>query len=257
MIKIFVIDDEPGLCDAIQKTFMYIGFSVMTSTDPLKAMDLIDKERPQIVLLDIIMPRMSGIDLLRQIKQRFPDIIVIMVTACHDDKSFQDAMAAGAEAFITKPFSRNYLRDVVVQKIADLLDDRGRMEVPTILLVDDEADFRETIRDFISNRYECVIQEASEGVSAIDAVRQLRPDIVFLDIKMPGLSGLDVIGRIHEIDPALKIVVISAWKSAEVVSKAISMGAADYISKPVSLAAFQEKLKTQLISLGKLKVRQG
>lgn len=257
MIKIFVVDDEPGLCDVIQKTFTYIGFSVLTATDPRNAMSVMEQERPQIVVLDIVMPYADGQTLLEQIKRRFPETIVIMVTARHDQKTRETALAAGADAFLTKPFSRNYLRDVVVQKIADLLDRSGCMEVPSLLVVDDEAEFRATIRDFISNRYQCVIQEAAQGEEAIEMVKRSSPDIIFLDIKMPGLSGLDVIGRLRETSPSSKIIVISAWKSAEVVSRAVSMGAADYLSKPISLAAFHEKLKTTLLSLGKLKPKEG
>ena len=253
MIKMLVVDDEPGVCDVIKKTFTYIGFSVFSATTAKKANVVIEKERPQIIFLDIIMPDIDGIDLLKEIKQKYPDTIVLMVTAKHDEATRNAAISAGADEFITKPFSRNYLRDVVVQKIGDVLNEKGHMQVPTLLLVDDEAEFRKTIKDFIGNRYECVIEEAAEGTAAIEAVERIKPDIIFLDIKMPGLSGIDVIAQIKEISPLSRIIVVSAWKSAEVVSQAIAKGATDYISKPVSLPAFNEKLKTTLISLGKLK----
>ena len=256
MIKILVVDDEPGVCDVIKKTFTYIGFSVFTATTAKKALTIIEKETPRIVFLDIIMPDIDGIDLLKEIKQKYPDIIVIMVTAKHDDETRNAAIAAGADEFITKPFSRNYLRDVVVQKIGDVLDKGGHMQTPAILLVDDEEEFRKTIRDFICNRYECSVNEAGDGETAIALVEKISPDIILLDIKMPGLSGIDVIGEIKKISPQSKVIVISAWKSSEVVSQAISMGATDYISKPVSLSVFGEKLKTALISLGKLKEKK-
>ncbi|MEW5896030.1 MAG: response regulator [Candidatus Omnitrophota bacterium] len=253
MIKMLVVDDEAGVCDVIRKTFTYIGFSVFAATTAKKALAIIEKEHPQIVFLDILMPDVDGIELLKEIKARYSDLIVIMVTAKQDRETREAAIAAGADGFITKPFSRNYLRDAVVHKIGDVLNRKGRMQIPSLLLVDDEEEFRKTMRDFIGRRYECVIDEASEGAQAVDQVQRLKPDIILLDIKMPGLSGIDVITRIKDISPSSKVIVISAWKSGEVVSQAVGMGAADYISKPVSLTAFDEKLKTLLISLGKLR----
>ena len=208
------------------------------------------------MFLDIVMPDIDGIDLLKEIKRKYPDTIVIMVTARNDEETKNAAVSAGADEFITKPFSRNYLRDVVVAKIGDVLDQKGRMRIPTLLLVDDEEEFRKTIREFISNRYECVIGEAAEGAAALEAAGRINPDIIFLDIKMPGLSGMDVIAQIKAVSPSARVIVISAWKSAEVVAQAVANGAADYISKPVSLTAFNEKLKTTLISLGKLKEKK-
>jgi len=255
MIKILVVDDETGICDTIKKTFAYIGFSVLTATTGQKALKILDKERPKIVFLDVLIPDRSGLDLLQEIKQRDPGVIVIMVTAKGDGETRAQAEAFGADEFVVKPFSRNYLRDVVVQKIGEVLDKGGHMKVPSILLVDDEQEFRKTIREFISNRYECQIEEAGDGPGAVDAAKRIQPDVIFLDIKMPGFSGIEVIQEIKKISPQSRMIVLSAWKSAEVVSQAIHTGAADYLSKPVSLAALNEKLKTVLISLGKLKVK--
>ncbi len=252
MIKMLVVDDEPGICDVIKKTFTYIGFSVFSATTVKRALDMMERERPQIVFLDIVMSD-GGIDVLKEIKRTHPDTMVIMITVKHDEATRNAAIAAGADEFITKPFSRNYLRDVVVQKIGNVLNAKGHTQAPVLLLVDDEDEFRKTLKDFIGHRYECVMEEAAEGAAAIAAVERIKPDIIFLDIKMPGLSGMDVITQIKDVSPLSKIIIISAWKSAEVVSQAISKGATDYLSKPISLSVLNEKLKWMLIRLGKMK----
>lgn len=256
MIKILVVDDEPGICDSIKRTFTYIGFFVLTARTGQQALAVFEKERPQIVFLDIFLPDANGIELLTQMKKADPGVIVMMVTARQDDQTREQAAVAGADEFIIKPFSQNYLRDTVVQKIGDVLDRGGHAKVPVILLVDDEQEFRVTIRDFIMGRYECVIEESADGAQALVMAGRLHPDIIFLDIKMPGVSGIEVISEMAQVSPGSKVIVISAWKSAEVVSRAVSLGAADYISKPVSLAAFGEKLKALLISMGKYKVKK-
>lgn len=252
MIKILVVDDEAGICDSIKQIFTYIGFSVFTATTGAKALNIFEKEKPKIIFLDIIMPDVDGLDLLKKIKQIDPASIVIMVTARQEKDVEEKALALGADEFIRKPFSRNYLRDVVVQKIKEVLDKGGHMQKPHILVVDDEQAVRETIRDFISPRYECDIDLAGDGSEAIKKVTEIKPDIILLDIKMPGMSGIDAITEIKKLSPSSKIIVVSAWKSADVVSQAIARGAVDYLGKPLSLAALAEKLQGALMSIGKL-----
>lgn len=252
MIKLLVVDDEAGICESIKQIFTYVGFSVFTATTAKKALKIIDRDKPKIIFLDILMPDVDGIDLLKQIKSIDPKAIVIMVTARQDEEAKEKSLKAGADEFITKPFSHNYLRDVVLQKIKDVLDKGGHMQKPSILIVDDEKEARDNLKNYIEPRFVCDIEEAADALTSIEKTKSLKPDIVLLDIKMPGMSGIDAIGEIKKESPDSKIIVISAWKSSEAVSQAIRAGASDYIGKPISLSAFGEKLRSVLISRGKL-----
>jgi YesN/AraC family two-component response regulator len=252
MIKILVVDDEEGICDNIKQIFTYIGFSVFTATTAKKALSVFEKEKPKVIFLDIIMPDVDGLELLKKFKEADPTCIVIMVTASQDEVVKQKALQLRADEFIRKPFSRNYLRSVVMEKIKDVLDKGGHMQKPNILIVDDEKDILEGTRSFLSYRYECNIETADNGEEAIEKVKTFKPDVILLDIKMPGISGIEVISVIKKINPASKIIVISAWKSAEVVNQAIAKGAVDYMGKPLSLAALSDKMQSVLVSIGKL-----
>lgn len=252
MIKILIVDDEPGVCDVIEKTFKFIGFSVFTATNANKAMNLFKKEKPRIIFLDILLEESDGFDLLKGFKQIDPGVIVIMVTALKDEETRNKALKFGADEFVTKPFSHNYLRDVVVQKIKDVLDKGGHMQKPSFLIVDDEKEARDNLKNFIEPRFVCDIEEAGDGKTAIEKVKKVQPDIILLDIKMPGISGIEVIVEIKKISPQSRIIVVSAWKSADAVNQAIKKGASDYIGKPISLSALGERLKVALISMGKL-----
>jgi DNA-binding response OmpR family regulator len=256
MIRILVIDDESGICDVIAKTFTYIGFNVSTATSAARARAVFLKERPRIVFLDLLLGDADGLDLLDEFKKADPGVIVIVVTARSDHAVEAAALAHGADEFITKPFSRNYLRDVVTAKIHGVLDKGGDMRRPKILLVDDEEDLRAGVRQYIALRFDADILEARDVPEALLKVREAGPDVVFLDIKMPGMSGLDAIRVMKELSPSARIVVVSAWQSAEVVSRAVSLGAEDYLGKPVSLAALGEKLKGILLSRGQLILRK-
>ena len=252
MIKILIVDDEQIICDSIKKPFSYIGFTVFTATTAKKALSIFEKNKPKIIFLDIVMPDVNGLDLLKKFKQSDPGVIVIMVTAKGDEATRQKALKAGADEFMSKPFSFDDLRVVSIQKIEKLLGKAGQMRKPFILIVDDEEKARSNLKNFISPRYECDIAEANDGESAIEKVKEIRPDVILLDIRMPGISGMDALEEIKRVSPDSRIIVISAWGSPDVATKAIELGAFDYLNKPVDFKIFQERFDPALISMGKL-----
>jgi len=252
MIKILVVDDEPGVCDAIKKVFTYIGFTVFIATTANKAIELMKKEKPKIIFLDILMPDGNGLDLLKQIKRIDNNTVVLIVTGKKDKETREKALQLGADEFIGKPCSVRYLRDVVAQKIEKVMQKKREMEKPSILIVDDMEDARKTLVDFISKRFDADIYEAENASTGLDAIKNNVPDIIFLDINMPGSNGIDMIKEIKEITQEPKIIVVSAWKSGDVVKKAIDTGANDFIFKPLQLSIFRQKLREHLVSIGKL-----
>ncbi len=120
MIKILAVDDEAGVCESISQTFSYIGFTVFTATTGKKALSVFKKEKPKIIFLDILMPDVDGLDLLKEFKELDPKVMVIMVTAKGDEAMRQKATALGADDYMTKPFSFDDLRIVATQKIKEI-----------------------------------------------------------------------------------------------------------------------------------------
>lgn len=121
MITLLVVDDEPGICDFIDDFFTRRGHKVVSATDPKKVLGLVEKEKPQVILMDILMPHLSGIDLVKQIRQKSKTTKIVMVTIADTDEMKQKAKAAGADDFIRKPFEVDYLENVVMKKIQELL----------------------------------------------------------------------------------------------------------------------------------------
>ena len=121
MIKLLAVDDEPGICDILKKTFAPVGFKVLTATNGSEALALVKKEKPKIVFLDIRMLGMSGLEVLREIKKIDASIKVIMVTVVDDDETREQAKKLGADEFIVKPFVSDYLEEVVRRQVADLI----------------------------------------------------------------------------------------------------------------------------------------
>lgn len=121
MERILVVDDEVEVCNTLKKFLALKGYEVYTALDGETAVSKTKEVRPHIVLLDIIMPGMSGIDTLKEIKKVDPTVGVIMVTAVVDEEQAKKALKLGAYEYITKPIDLNYLETVVMVKVVDLL----------------------------------------------------------------------------------------------------------------------------------------
>jgi two-component system chemotaxis response regulator CheY len=101
-----------------------------------------------------------------------------------------------------------------------------------ILVVDDAAFMRMMIKDIlIKNNFE-VVGEASDGFEAVEKYKELRPDLVTLDITMPELDGIGALKEIKKIDPAARVIMCSAMGQQAMVIDAIQAGAKDFIVKP-------------------------
>jgi DNA-binding response OmpR family regulator len=103
MIKILVVDDEKDVCDFVQCFFSLRGYKVFTANNGEEAIGITEKEDPLIVLQDIKMPGIDGIETLRRMKQKRPNNRVIMVTGLDDTQRMKEATELGADGYITKP----------------------------------------------------------------------------------------------------------------------------------------------------------
>jgi putative two-component system response regulator len=103
--RILLVDDENGIRQSLSTYLEIHGFDVETAEDAATALDLFQKQRPDMVLTDISMPGMSGLDLLQQVKEKDQTVEVIMITAYLDISFAIQAMRRGAYDFFTKPFN--------------------------------------------------------------------------------------------------------------------------------------------------------
>ena len=101
--KILVVDDEPTICNMMNIFLTQIGYDVRTVDSGEKAIVLFGEDPPDMVLLDISMPGMRGIDVLQEMKSRKADCGVIMLSAYGDDQTIQEALDMGAYCYIQKP----------------------------------------------------------------------------------------------------------------------------------------------------------
>jgi DNA-binding response OmpR family regulator len=105
----------------LQKFLTSKAYEVYTATNGLEAIQKVKDVRPHIVLLDILMPGMGGIDTLKEIKKINSKIVVIMVTAVIDEELAKRAIQLGADEYIIKPFDLNYIETCLMVKVIQLL----------------------------------------------------------------------------------------------------------------------------------------
>jgi two-component system chemotaxis response regulator CheY len=101
-----------------------------------------------------------------------------------------------------------------------------------ILIADDLAFIKIVLRDILEKSGFRVVGEASTGDEAIARYQDTRPDVVLMDITMPGMDGLTALKKIREIDPAARVIICSAIGQQRLILQAIEMGAKDFIVKP-------------------------
>jgi two-component system response regulator (stage 0 sporulation protein F) len=113
---ILTVDDELGIDSFFYEFFTLRNYRVLTAVNGKDAVRIAKKERPSIVLLDIKMKGMDGIEALRQIKEIDKKTIIIMVSGVKDDEMVKKALSLGADEYIAKPLSMEHLEKVVLLK---------------------------------------------------------------------------------------------------------------------------------------------
>jgi PAS domain S-box-containing protein len=114
-----------------------------------------------------------------------------------------------------------------------------------ILVVDDEPGPRESLRMLLKSLYD--VRVAESGPAALAEVARYRPDLVILDIKMPDMSGLEVLRRVKASDPSIEVVMITAYASLATVKQALTYGAFEYVIKPFSRADLEDVVRRALL----------
>ena len=119
MSKILVVDDEAQICKLLKNFLELKDYDVITASSGKEALEKI-KEKPDIVLLDVMMPDMNGLQVLRKVKEIAPSIEVVMVTGLADQDIAIESLKKGAFDYITKPIDFNHLEDVIGIKIIQM-----------------------------------------------------------------------------------------------------------------------------------------
>jgi PAS domain S-box-containing protein len=203
-INVLVVDDDPVVHDVLAATLGKEGYHLTHARDGLEALNIMRANPPDIVTLDVMMPKVDGWSVLGIMKSeaQLEHIPVIMLTIV-DDRNL--GFSLGASEYMTKPIDRNRLI-ALIQKFSPTKKDG------VVLVVDDDADVRAMIRTTIES-VGMQVAEATDGQAALDwLVDHPKPALVLLDLMMPKMDGFEFLERVREnaefVD--LPVVVLTA-----------------------------------------------
>ena len=115
--RILIVDDEEHIRELIAKFLTKHGFTVRLAANGDQGIETVRKEIPDLVFLDILMPGRNGLDVLKQLKEEFPELPVIIFSALHEEETAKEAIRLGAYDYMTKPFSLDRLLKDFIQRI--------------------------------------------------------------------------------------------------------------------------------------------
>lgn len=226
------------------------------------ALQLVLESPPDLILLDVDMPGIDGFETCRRLKadRRTAAIPVIFVTSFGDERSELAAMEVGAADFLSKPLTatqvlaRVQAHWRVQRQIASILHhvehlsfDAESQPKPLILIVDDDKSAIQALHLCLKDSgAEFVF--ARDGVQALKAARDQRPDLVLLDIMMPHVDGVEVARKMREDSELafVPIVVVTRYADPDMEARALDAGATDFIGKPYSEPVLQARVRNAL-----------
>jgi len=248
MATILVIDDERMVCDLLRAVLSRHGHEVLIATSGRKGLELFQKSQPRFTLLDLRMPRMNGIEVLKQIRALDPGAAVIVLTGAGSADLENQARQMGVTDFLRKGLSLEVLvgatERVVQQPVrptASPSQSAGAQKAPShsqeagsILVVDDEPQITDLLRKFLSTRG-YLVRVASDGQKALALVDQKSPDIIVLDVNMPGMNGIEVLKRLRAKNYAGGVIILTSSQDETLLQEGLELGSVDILGKPVDL----------------------
>jgi DNA-binding response OmpR family regulator len=117
MSRVLVVDDEPDAVELLTEFLTSKGYEVITASNGEEALRRLQEDRPHLILLDVRMPKMDGLEVLRRAREIDQAVGIIMVTAVHEEETGRRALQMGAFDYITKPLDFKYLEQSLWYKI--------------------------------------------------------------------------------------------------------------------------------------------
>ncbi|HNQ78054.1 MAG TPA: response regulator [Acidobacteriota bacterium] len=241
--RILVVDDDLSFRKLVEKEFKPLGFTIHLAEDGEKALEALESFRPHIVILDLLLPKIDGFEVGRRIRETpgFESVHILMVTAVYmDEEDIRRGIKQGANGYyfkpdliLTKPVHIKELRDAVVFMCKEVKEpkEQGQKLRDTILVIDDDEKNRKLLKMRLQSE-DYIVKEAADGLEGLKAIDEQVPELIVCDVKMPGMSGLDLVKEIREKEIDIPIIVMTAYGSESIAVDAFKRGADDYFIKP-------------------------
>jgi DNA-binding NtrC family response regulator len=209
-----------------------------TTDNGRDCLTLLNGSNIDLAFIDVHMPELSGTEAFWSARKLGVKTFVTLMSSPPAVEAVNMAIKLRAYEFLFKPFA---LDDAL-----DIMTTYGRISSPTkVLIVDDSTSVRQIVQKILHGSvFNCEIAEAGDGETALTLARDTQFDVVFLDCNMPGMSGIATMKRLALVQPSLKVVMISAERSATSESEALDGGACAFLHKPFNSQDVDQVLHT-------------
>ncbi len=240
---ILVVDDNAEVAHLFEHQLKREGYRVAVETQGSRVVEVARQLKPELITLDLLMD-VDGLTLLRQLKADpiTAEIPVVIVSVVPEPTA---GLSLGAAAYLTKPLNEGDLL-ACVRGVLDPLDGAERNK---ILVVDDEIDIVGWLKHSLTH-YGFRVDEAYDGIQALEAVAADKPDLILLDLKMPRMDGRTTIRRLREQKETrcIPIVVLTAHPVSDEAERTQMerMGVREFLNKPVKAEQLIEEVRRHL-----------
>ncbi|MCB2225466.1 MAG: PAS domain S-box protein [Desulfarculaceae bacterium] len=188
---VLVVDDDPMARELLAGYLREGGYKTVLAADGAKGMEMALKHKPMAITLDLMLPDTSGFEVLRQL-QEDPETasIPVIIVSITDDR--EKGLSLGAVEFLQKPVNKDQLLQILSDFVSCSAEGFSK-----VLVVDDNPADVELVHGILGTRG-CEIIEARGGEEGIEIALREKPDLIVLDLNMPGTSGWDVLETLHE-----------------------------------------------------------
>ncbi len=249
--RILIIEDEESLVDLLTAKLKKEGYSVEFAYDGEAGYNKIKEIKPDLILLDIVMPKMDGYEVLEKMNEEKVNIPVIIISNSGQPVEIEKTKKLGAIGHLIKT---EFSPLDVLNKVKDCLDNGGdpfaakethevlkakenneakKLGV-NVLLVEDDAFLREICSKKLTKEG-YTVYEAIDGEQALSGIESAKPDIVLLDIILPAIDGFQILSQIrtnkNKKIAKVPVIMLSNLGQDDDIKKAMDMGANDYLVK--------------------------
>ena len=248
-VRLLLVDDEEAFLTSVSRVLNRRNIEVFTACGGKEAFEILRRQEVDVVVLDMKMPGMDGAEVFGEMKHTWPDMPVIILTG-HESLSEACQMTKeGVFDYLMKPCDI----DALAQKIYEAVEKRAGMdaakedgevasnrgETARVLLVDDERPFLDALKKVLTRRAMEVFT-AENGDEALNLLKDTHVDVVVLDIKMPGMDGLDVLRRVKAGSVNREVILLTGHPTVETAMAGMKQGAFDYMTKPPDITKLAE-----------------
>jgi two-component system alkaline phosphatase synthesis response regulator PhoP len=234
---ILVVDDDPDIRDTIVAVLETQSYRLKTARDGQEGLELIKEEMPDLLILDLLMPRMDGFAVIKELRSSpdYATLSIIILTTVIEDASrrryeLETGMGMDVQDYIEKPVTPTELLHRV----------KAILEQPYILVVDDDPDIVDSLMSVLKTQpYR--LQAARDGQQCIEMIGKRIPDLLILDLLLPKMDGFAVVRELRKSPQYAGLPIIILTALAEDASRRryeLELGKAldvqEYLEKPVA-----------------------